>query len=222
MEESGLALALLHDVYPGPAYSEPVGACSSCSAGKPGKKRRFSNRNTIRIRSWDMRVSDKKKFEVDLSHLPDCPGAYLMKDREDRIVYVGKANNLRSRVRSHFSHPASRFAPLVNRVEYIAAENSGEALLLEYNLIKKHHPPFNIRLRDDKRYPYIKLTMAEPWPRAFLTRTLKEDGSYYFGPYPNVRAARLVLGAVKEIFPYRGCKYQSRDFPLPAPVSTMR
>ncbi len=164
-----------------------------------------------------MSVSDKPRFEVDLSHLPDCPGAYLMKDRENRILYVGKANNLRSRVRSHFSHPPSRFAPLVDRVEYIAAENSGEALLLEYNLIKKHHPPFNIRLRDDKRYPYIKLTMAETWPRAYLTRSLKEDGSYYFGPYPNVRAARLVLGAVKEIFPYRSCKYLSKDFPLPRP-----
>ena len=133
------------------------------------------------------------------------------------MLYVGKANNLRSRVRSHFGRPPSGFAGQVEKVEYIAAENPGEALLLEYNLIKRHRPPFNVRLRDDKRYPYIKLTMNEPWPRAYLTRTLADDGSSYFGPYPDVKAARMALGAAKEIFPYRSCKYKSKQFPLPRP-----
>ncbi len=162
-------------------------------------------------------MSRKKSQQVDLEHLPGCPGAYLMKDARGAVLYVGTARNLRARVRSHFSAPASRFVPEVSEVEYIAAENAGEALLLEYNLIKKHRPRYNIRLRDDKRYPYIKLTLAETYPRAYLTRTLKEDGSYYFGPYPDVKAARLVLAAVKEIFPYRGCKYASKQFPLPRP-----
>jgi len=153
----------------------------------------------------------------DLEHLPSCPGAYLMKDTRGAVLYVGTAKNLASRVRSHFSAPPSRFASEVAQVEYIAAENAGEALLLEYNLIKRHRPPYNIRLRDDKRYPYIKLTMGETYPRAYLTRTLKEDGSYYFGPYPDVKAARLVLGAVKQIFPYRSCKYASKQFPLARP-----
>ena len=162
-------------------------------------------------------MKKKQRLKVELEHLPTLPGAYLMIKADGKVLYVGKANNLQSRVRNHFGKPPSRFAKLVDKVEYIAAENPGEALLLEYNLIKKYHPPYNIRLRDDKRYPYIKLTLNETWPRAFLTRTLTEDGALYFGPYPNVRAARLVLGAVKEIFPYRGCKYKSKEFPLPRP-----
>lgn len=140
-----------------------------------------------------------------------------MKDNQGKVLYVGKAKNIRNRVRNHFGAPPSSFADQVQNVEYIAADNEGEALLLEYNLIKKYNPPCNIRLKDDKRYPYIKLTMGEKYPRAYMTRVLKEDSSYYFGPYPNVKAARLVLNAVKEIFPYRSCKYKSRQFPLGRP-----
>ena len=97
---------------------------------------------------------------MDLDHLPTCPGAYLMKDAGGKVVYVGKANNLRSRVRSHFGHPQSDFVPLVERVEYIAAENEGEALLLEYQLIKKYKPRFHIRLRDDKNIPISNSLLA--------------------------------------------------------------
>lgn len=144
--------------------------------------------------------------------IPEQPGVYLMKGDDDRILYIGKAGNLRARVRAHLQGtPGSggfyrSFVPLVRDVSYLVTDNEVEALLLEHNLIKEHNPEFNVKLKDDKRYPYIKVTLAEEYPRVFLTRTLAQDGSRYFGPYPHVKEARTTLNAMKELFPIRQCR----------------
>jgi len=148
----------------------------------------------------------------DTHLIPEQPGVYLMKGEGEKVLYVGKAGNLRTRVRAHIQGtPGSggfyrSFVPLVRDIAYLVTDNEVEALLLEYNLIKEHDPEFNVRLKDDKRYPYIKVTLAEPFPRVFLTRTLAQDGSRYFGPYPHVKEARTTLNALKELFPIRQCR----------------
>jgi len=150
-----------------------------------------------------------------LSLLPTEPGVYLMKNAAGEIVYVGKAKDIQKRVRSHCRRRdgryASPFVEWVEKVETVITDNDVEALLLEYNLIKKHNPPYNVKLKDDKRYPYIKITTQEPFPRAYLTRTVEADDAQYFGPYPHVTQARRALSALHEIFPIRTCKYESRE-----------
>ncbi len=150
-----------------------------------------------------------------LNLLPNEPGVYLMKNGRNEIVYVGKAIDIQKRVRSHFRRSngqfASPFVEVIEHVETIITDSDVEALLLEYNLIKKHNPPFNVKLKDDKRYPYIKITMQDDFPRAYLTRTVEADGARYFGPYPHVTQARRTLFALHEIFPIRTCKYESGD-----------
>jgi excinuclease ABC subunit C len=156
-----------------------------------------------------------------LKHLPAAPGVYLMKDEAGAILYVGKAKSLRSRVRSYFagSHPESlKTRELVRRiadVETIVVANEAEALILENNLIKEHAPRFNINLRDDKTYPYIKVTVREPFPRVLVTRRLVRDGSRYFGPYTDVRRMRSALDLVKRLYTVRSCHY---DLPREAPA----
>lgn len=145
--------------------------------------------------------------------LPKQPGVYQMKDKHGDVVYVGKAIDIQKRIRSHCQRRdgryASPFVEYVHQVEPIITDNEVEALILEYNLIKKYHPIFNVRLKDDKRYPYIKVTVQEDFPRAFITRTVDSDGAKYFGPYPHVSRARRTLSALHEIFPIRTCKYES-------------
>ncbi|HOL95016.1 MAG TPA: excinuclease ABC subunit UvrC [bacterium] len=148
-----------------------------------------------------------------LALLPNQPGVYLMKNAAGDVVYVGKAIDIQKRVRSHCQRrdgrPASSFVEHVVQVDVIITDSDAEALLLEYNLIKKHNPVFNVKLKDDKRYPYIKVTTQEDYPRAYLTRTVEPDGAQYFGPYPHVTPARRTLSALHEIFPIRPCKYES-------------
>ncbi len=145
--------------------------------------------------------------------LPHQPGVYMMKDNQGRVVYVGKAIDIQKRIRSHCQRRdggyASPFMEYVDSVEPVITDNEVEALLLEYNLIKKYNPLFNVKLKDDKRYPYIKITMQEEFPRAYITRTVAADGAHYFGPYPHVSKARRTLSALHEIFPIRTCKYES-------------
>lgn len=147
-----------------------------------------------------------------LSLLPNHPGVYLMKDAQEVVRYVGKAINIQKRVRSHCQRRdgayASPFVEFIDSVEAIITDNDAEAFLLEYNLIKKHNPTYNVKLKDDKRYPYIKIT-HESFPRAYLTRTVEDDGAQYFGPYPHVTQARRTLLALHEIFPIRSCRYDS-------------
>jgi excinuclease ABC subunit C len=143
-----------------------------------------------------------------LSLLPDQPGCYLMKDRQGTIIYVGKAKVLKNRVRSYFtgSHDGKtlRLVGEIEDFEYIVTSSNIEALLLEINLIKKHDPKYNVMLKDDKTYPFIKLT-AEKHPRLITTRQVKKDKGKYFGPYPNVQAANETKKLLDKIYPLRKC-----------------
>lgn len=134
-----------------------------------------------------------KQLKEKLALLPDQPGCYLMKDRQQTVIYVGKAKVLKNRVRSYFtgSHDAKtqRLVTEIEDFEYIVTSSNLEALILEMNLIKKHDPKYNVMLKDDKTYPFIKLT-HERHPRLIVTRNVKKDKGRYFGPYPNVQAAR--------------------------------
>jgi excinuclease ABC subunit C len=155
-----------------------------------------------------------------LPHLPESPGVYLWKDGAGAVLYVGKAKRLRSRVRSYFAsdHPESlKTRHLVRQVadlETIVVPTEAHALILEANLIKEYRPKFNIALRDDKSYPYIKVTVQEPFPRVYVTRRLQSDGARYFGPYTDVGAMRRALNVVKRIFTVRSCNY---DMPREMP-----
>lgn len=150
-------------------------------------------------------------IEAILEGVPPKPGCYMMKGREGQVIYVGKAVNLRSRVRSYF-HPAADHEPrtveLVRHVvdlEWIVVGSELEALILEMNLIKRHRPKYNVRLKDDKRYPYIKVHWADPFPKVTLTRQMTPDGSRYFGPYTSVWAVHQTLDVLRRIFPYLTC-----------------
>lgn len=143
-----------------------------------------------------------------LALLPDQPGCYLMKDRQGTIIYVGKAKILKNRVRSYFtgSHDGKtqRLVSEIEDFEYIITSSNIEALILEINLIKKHDPKYNVMLKDDKSYPYIKLT-HERHPKLITTRKVKRDKGKYFGPYPNVQAANETKKLLDRIYPLRKC-----------------
>src|SRR5678809_1515354 len=155
-----------------------------------------------------------------LPHLPDGPGVYLWKAGDGKILYVGKAKRLRSRVRSyfaqdHYENPRTRhLVGLIADLDTIVVPSEAHALILEANLIKEYRPRFNIALRDDKSYPYIKVTVQEPFPRVYVTRRLEDDGASYFGPYTDVGAMRRALNVVKRIFTVRSCNY---DMPREMP-----
>src|SRR5580692_5865802 len=148
-----------------------------------------------------------------IPHLPESPGVYLWKDAAARVLYVGKAKRLRSRVRSYFAadHADSvKTQALLRQVadlDTIVVPTEAHALILEANLIKEYRPRFNIALRDDKSYPYIKVSVQEPFPRVFVTRRLESDGGRYFGPYTDVGKMRRALNVVKQIFTVRSCRY---------------
>ncbi len=154
-----------------------------------------------------------------LSHLPDKPGVYLMKDASGRIIYVGKAVNLKNRVRSYFqtsrAHSPKTVA-LVARIadlEFIVTASEIEALILECNLIKKHRPKYNISLRDDKSFPYVKVTVNEPYPQVYVTRRVVKDGARYFGPYTDAGAIHATIALLRRLFPLRTCR--KLDAPRP-------
>ncbi len=158
-------------------------------------------------------------LQDQLKNVPTRPGVYMFKDAGGDVVYVGKAGSLRPRVRSYFR--ASRQSPKTREMmrhvlslETIIVGSEAEALILEANLIKEYQPRFNIQLRDDKRYPYIKVTTKEPFPRVFVTRKLHDDGSRYFGPYTSVGVMRDALEVIKRLYTVRSCRY---DLPREAP-----
>ncbi len=147
----------------------------------------------------------------NLSSIPESPGVYLMKGMQGKIIYIGKAANLKKRVVSYFSKDASgepRTERLVRKIEiidFIITNNEIDALILEANLIKLHKPQFNVKFRDDKKYPFIKVTLKEKYPRIFQTRIINKDGSLYLGPYTDVKAVKRVIKMGRKIFPVRTC-----------------
>ena len=152
-------------------------------------------------------------IQEELKKLPRCPGVYIMHDEADTIIYVGKAVNLHNRVRSYFRKNIGRgpqidkMVTLINRFEYIVTDSELEALVLENNLIKEHRPKYNTMLKDDKTYPYLKITLNEKYPRIITTRRLIKDGSRYFGPYTSSTAMKETLNLLRKLFPLRTCKY---------------
>ena len=154
---------------------------------------------------------DGDRLERTLAQLPDSPGIYQMIGADGRILYIGKAVSLRNRVRSYFQDSAAhpyrtlRMVERVHDVRTIVVSNEIESLILEANLIKRHQPPFNVRLRDDKRFPYLKVT-NEHFPRVVFTRTIKDDGARYFGPYTNAHGLRELIDLVRIVFPLRTCR----------------
>lgn len=151
-------------------------------------------------------------IEEALKNLPDSPGVYIMKDKTDEIIYVGKAISLKNRVRQYFQSSKNQGLKVrtmvshIEEFEYIIVDNEIEALILESNLIKKHKPKYNILLRDDKQYPYIKVTLNEKYPRVVKTRRVLKDGAKYFGPYPSVTSVNDTIDIIHDIYPIRTCK----------------
>jgi len=146
-----------------------------------------------------------------LKRLPDSPGVYLLKDAAGNILYVGKAANLHHRVRSYFgarqklTPKLQRMVARVSELDFFVTSSEQEALILELNLIKRHHPRYNVRLKDDKTFPYLKIDLNEDWPRVHITRRLEEDGGRYFGPFASAKSVRQTLKVIKGIFPFRSC-----------------
>ena len=158
-------------------------------------------------------------IEEELKKLPAKPGVYIMRDKLDNVIYVGKAIKLSNRVRSYFrktnkSSRIEKMVTLIDHFEYIVVRSEDEALILECNLIKKYRPRFNVLLKDDKTYPYIKIDVKDPYPTVQFTRRILDDGAKYFGPYPNVGAAKETINFIKEKFQIRQCKnYHGKDRP---------
>jgi excinuclease ABC subunit C len=150
-------------------------------------------------------------IQEELKKLPKCPGVYIMRDKADTIIYVGKAVNLHNRVRSYFRRNIGRgpqidkMVTLINRFEYIVTDSELEALVLENNLIKEHRPRYNTMLKDDKTYPYIKVTLGEEYPRVLFSRTMKKDHSRYFGPYTSAAAVKDTIELINKLYMLRTC-----------------
>jgi excinuclease ABC subunit C len=147
-----------------------------------------------------------QNISEQLKNAPPLPGVYLFKGKDDKILYVGKAKNLAARLQSYLSSPKNTLLISAQELDYIVTDNEVEALILECNLIKKHKPVFNIKLRDDKRYPYLKIT-SEPFPRLIMVRKHYQEGEgKLFGPYPNVSKLRETIRTARKIFPIRTCR----------------
>jgi excinuclease ABC subunit C len=152
-----------------------------------------------------------ERIESQLQGMPAKPGVYLFRDRDDAVLYVGKAKSLRARVRSYFRGGDARkglgnLVDRVERVEVVVTTTEAEAFHLEQNLIRRHRPPFNVRLRDDKSYPYIAVTVEDDFPRVMFTRERHRRGVVYFGPYANAKKVRETLDVLNRVFPYRPCE----------------
>jgi excinuclease ABC subunit C len=156
------------------------------------------------------RSSRREALEAQVASFPAKPGVYLFKDAKGRVLYVGKADLLRDRVRAYFGPSLEvrhvRMVERADRLEYVLTDSISEAFLLESNLIKQHRPRYNIRLKDDKSYPYVKVTLGEDFPRILRTRTLGDRSARYFGPFANAKSVDQSLDLLQKLFPYRTCK----------------
>lgn len=162
----------------------------------------------------------KPQIENKLHLLPDKPGVYLWKNAKGEVIYVGKALSLKNRVRSYLNNSpkdpkTEQLVIHIAALDYIITTSESEAFLLEASLIKQNQPKYNVLLKDDKRYPYVKITINEPFPRVFVTREIIKDGSRYFGPYTDVRSLRRTLRSFEWLFPIRNC---TRNIPIGAVV----
>ncbi|MEK7557113.1 MAG: GIY-YIG nuclease family protein, partial [Patescibacteria group bacterium] len=166
------------------------------------------------------------KVTEQLAALPTTPGIYIYKDAQGGILYVGKAKRLSARVRSYFRPLASldaakqQMVKLIKSIETISTDNETEALVLEANLIRKRQPPYNVVLRDDKYYLFIKITTNEEYPRVFPVRRVNRDGARYFGPYSSSQSVRSTLRLLRRLFPYKGEKDSPHDIIFPHPLFT--
>ena len=175
----------------------------------------------------EVSASDKQRqrentmfdFQEELKKLPHSPGVYIMHDAQDEIIYVGKAIDLHNRVRSYFRKIVGRgpqidkMVSLIARFEYIVTDSELEALVLENNLIKENSPKYNTMLKDDKTYPYIKVTLGEDYPRVLFSRQMKKDRSRYFGPYTSAAAVKDTIDLINKLYQLRTCnKVLPRDF----------
>ena len=157
-----------------------------------------------------------------LEFLPSNPGVYLFKDGSGNVLYVGKAQNLKSRVRSYFTVSQSlspKLEQMLGRAEdidFVLTDSEQEAIILECNFIKRYRPKYNVRLKDDKGYPYLKINISEEWPRVYITRKLEDDGSRYFGPFASAGSLRRTYSLIKKLFPFRSCS-KSLKKPEPRP-----
>ncbi len=155
---------------------------------------------------------DEVSIKQKLKNLPLCPGVYLMKDEAGTVIYVGKSKSLKNRVSQYFMHSKNHTAKTTAMVshihdfDYMITDTEVEALVLECNLIKKYRPKYNILLKDDKQYPYLKITFQEDFPRITMTRKVVKDGARYFGPYMSSFMVRETLETIKEIFKVRSCR----------------
>jgi excinuclease ABC subunit C len=159
--------------------------------------------------------SESDDLYNSLKVLPPSPGIYKFLNKEGRIIYIGKAKNLKKRVQSYFSKNSSNFktsvlVKAIRTIEHVIVDSETDALLLENNLIKSHQPKYNVLLKDDKTYPWIVIK-NEPFPRIFSTRKKIKDGSSYFGPYTSVRHMNVLLNLIYEIYPIRSCKLELSD-----------
>ncbi|MEX2226069.1 MAG: excinuclease ABC subunit UvrC [Dehalococcoidia bacterium] len=151
------------------------------------------------------------RFAEQLARVPSHPGVYVMRAGDGQVIYVGKAANLKNRVRSYFGSPASMegktrlLSEQIDDFEYVVTHTEQEAMHLEAALVKRHQPLFNVRLKDDKHYPYLKVDLADPWPRVYITRRVEKDGGRYFGPFANAGSVRRTLDIVNKLFPWRSC-----------------
>ena len=153
----------------------------------------------------------RPQLQDKLDSLPDRPGVYIYRDTEDRVIYVGKSIHLRNRVRSYFHASSQRhnktreLVSNIHDLEFIITDTELEALILECELIKKYRPHYNVRLKDDKHYPYVKITCAEDFPRIYATRRMEQDGSRYYGPYASSSTVHHTLDLLRKLFPFRSC-----------------
>ena len=153
----------------------------------------------------------RAQLQAQVAALPAKPGVYTFRDANDRVIYIGKAANLKSRVRSYFGSPRSLegktrvLAERIAQLEVVTTHTEQDALHLEATLVKRHQPFFNVRLKDDKHYPYLKIDVDAPWPRVTITRRVAKDGARYFGPYASAKSIRTTLDLTKKLFPWRSC-----------------
>ena len=153
----------------------------------------------------------RAQLQAQVAALPAKPGVYTFRDATDRVIYIGKAANLKSRVRSYFGSPRSLegktrvLAERIAQLEVVTTHTEQDALHLEATLVKRHQPFFNVRLKDDKHYPYLKIDVDAPWPRVTITRRVAKDGARYFGPYASAKSIRTTLDLTKKLFPWRSC-----------------